>query len=115
MALTYSKLFEPNQIDNAALETLFTVAVLPSTTLLRNGRLRFVNTTAGAVTITCHAVPSGLTASDTNALLKGVSIAANSYVDIDLPVLKAGDFVQAQAGAATSISAHMIDGVLFAS
>lgn len=113
MALTYSKLFEPNQVDNVALETLLTVPASPTTTLLRNGRIRFVNTTAGAVTITCHAVPSGGTASDTTALLKGVSINANSYIDIDLPVMKAGDFVQAQAGAATSISAHMIDGVLF--
>ena len=113
MALTYSKLFEPNQVDNVALETLLTVPASPTTTLLRNGRLRFVNTTAGAVTITCHAVPAAGSASDTNALLKAVSINANSYVDVDLPVLKAGDFVQAQAGAATSISAHMVDGVLF--
>lgn len=113
MALTYKKLFEPNQVDNAALETLLTVPASPTTSLLRNGRIRFVNTTAGAVTITCHAVPVSGTASDVNALLKTVSISANSYLDVDLPVLKAGDFVQAQAGAATSISAHMIDGVLF--
>lgn len=113
MALTYTKLFEPNQVDNVALETLFTVPTTPSTSLLRNGRIRFVNTTVGAVTITCHAVPVAGTASDTNALLKAVSVNANSYVDVDLPVMKAGDFVQAQAGAATSISAHMIDGVLF--
>lgn len=113
MALTYTKLFEPNQVDNAALETLFAVPASPTTSLLRNGRVRFVNTTAGAVTVTCHAVPVAGAASDTNALLKAVSINANSYLDVDLPVMKAGDFVQAQAGAATSISAHMIDGVLF--
>ena len=113
MALTYTKLFEPNQVDNVALETLFTVPVSPTTTLLRNGRIRFTNTTAGAVTITCHAVPASGAASDTNAILKGYSVNANAYVDVDLPVLKAGDFVQAQAGAATSISAHMVDGVLF--
>ena len=113
MALTYTKLFEPNQVDNAALETLLTVPASPTTSLLRNGRIRFVNTTAGAVTITCHAVPVSGAASDANALLKTVSISANGYLDVDLPVLKAGDFVQAQAGAAASISAHMIDGVLF--
>lgn len=113
MTISYAKLFEPNQVNNAALETLYTVPATPTTTLLRNGRIRFVNTTGGAVTITCHAVPVSGAASDTNALLTSYSIAANSSVDVDLPIMKAGDFVQAQAGAATSISAHAIDGVLF--
>lgn len=113
MTVSYPKLFEPNQVDNAALETLYTVPATPATNILRNGRIRFVNTSAGAVTITCHAVPSGGTASATNGLLTSYSIAAYSSTDVDLPIMKAGDFVQAQAGAATSISAHAIDGVLF--
>lgn len=113
MALSYAKLFEPNVVDNAAVETLYTVPASPTTTLLRNGRIRFTNTTGGAVTISCYAVPVAGTASDGNAILKAQSVAANSYVDVDLPIMKAGDFVQAQAGAASSITAHAIDGVLW--
>lgn len=114
MSLSFSKLFEPNQVDNAAAETLYTVPATPSTNLLRAGRVRFSNTTAGAVTIKAWAVPSGGSASDTNVCLPSTSISANSYLDLDLPQMKAGDFLQAQAGAATSISAAAIDGILYA-
>lgn len=111
MALTFSKLFEPAQLTTAA-ATYYTVSASPTTNLLRNGRIRLSNNTAGAVTATVHAVPSGGSASDTNAILKAYSIGANSYIDLDLPLMKAGDFLQALAGAATSISIHAIDGVV---
>jgi len=39
-------------------------------------------------------------------------VAANSYIDADCPLLSAGGFVQAQAGAATSITASHIDGFI---
>ena len=112
MALTYAKLFEPAQLTTS-LVTFYTVAAMPSTNLLRNGRVRLSNTTAGAVSADVHAVPSGGSASDVNALAKGVSVPANSSIDVDLPIMKVGDFLQAKAGAATSISIHAIDGVVF--
>lgn len=112
MALSYSKMFEPVQLTTS-LVTLYTVATTPTTNLLRNGRVRLSNTTAGAVSADVHAVPFGGTASDTNAVAKGISITANSYIDIDLPIMKAQDFVQAKASEATSITIHAIDGVVF--
>ena len=112
MALTYSKLFEPNLVDNAAAETLYTVPATPSTSLLRNARVRFSNVTAGAVTIKAWAVPVSGSATDTNVILPTYSVAANSFLDVDVPLLKAGDFLQAQAGAASSINAQLIDGFL---
>lgn len=112
MALNYSKLFEPNMIDNAAAETIYTVPSTPSTSLLRNGRVRFSNVTVGAVTIKAWAVPLSGSATDTNVCLPTVSVGANSYIDLDVPILKAGDFLQAQAGAASSITAAFIDGFL---
>lgn len=112
MALAWSLLFAPNQLDNAAPETLFTVPTTPATSLLRNGRVRFVNTTAGAVTVTAWAVPLAGTAGDTNCCLPVVSIAAESYTDVDIPIMNAGAFFQAQAGAATSITAVLLDGFI---
>lgn len=110
MALTYSKLFEPNMVDNAAPETLYTVPATPASGLLRQGRVRFANVTAGAVTIKAWAIPLAGSASDTNICLPTLSLAANSYVDLDIPTLKAGDFLQAQAGAGASITSMLIDG-----
>ena len=105
--LSFSQLFAPNQVDNAAPETLYTC---PSGTLTRNMRVRFTNTTAGAVTIEAWAVPTAGSAGDTNACYPQVSIGAESYVDVDIPILTSGDKLQAQAGAASSITAICLDG-----
>ena len=112
MSLAFSKLFAPKQVNNVAPDTLLTVPTSPSNTLLRNGRIRFVNTTGSFVTIKAWAVPSGGSAADTNVFLPTTSIGVNGYVDVDVPVLGAGDFVQAQAGAAASVTAQFLDGFL---
>ena len=112
MTIQFLQLFNPNQVDNAAPETLYTVPATPTAIILRNGRIRFSNPTAGAVTIKAWAVPSGGAAADTNCFLPTASIAAAGYLDVDVPVLAAGGFIQAQAGAAASISALCLDGFL---
>lgn len=112
MAISYSKLFEPTVLTTSA-ATLFTVGATPTSNLLRGGRVRFTNTTAGAVTVTAHCIAAAGSAADGNAIIKAKSIAANDYLDIDLPAMKAGDFLQALASAATSITAHYITGSIF--
>lgn len=112
MALSFYQLFAANQVDNAAPETLFTVPASPAASILRNGRVRFSNTTGGAVTIKAWAVPAAGAAADANVILPTVSIAANSYIDLDVPIMAAGAFMQAQAGAATSITATHVDGFI---
>jgi hypothetical protein len=112
MALTFTKLFAPQQLPNAT-GTIYTCPASPSTTVLKNGRVRLTNTTAGAVTATLYAVPSAGAAADSNAFMKAQSIPANSFVDVDLPTLAAGDTLQGLAGAATSITIHELGGVLY--
>lgn len=113
MAITYIKLFDSNHVNNAAVETLYTVPSTPSTTLLRNGRVRFTNVTGGAVMLDVYAVANAGSPSIANALYYQYSLAANAIIDVDIPVLGAGGSIQAQAGAANSITAHALDGVLF--
>lgn len=110
--LTFSQLFAPNVVDNAAPETLYTVPTTPTTTILRDLRIRFSNTTSGSVTIKAWSVQAAGTAADSNVSLPTTSIAANGFIDIDFPIQAAGGFIQAQAGAATSITASCIDGFL---
>lgn len=110
-SITRSKLFAPEDVDNATPDTLL---IVPANSLLINGRVRFVNHTAGVVTIEAWAVPSGGTAGDTNVMLPTTNIAANSYLDVDVPQMSASDFLQAQAGSATSITAHAMDGAYYA-
>ena len=112
MTISYSSFFTPTVLGVAA-ATLYTVPAAPATSLLRGARIRLTNTTAGPVTVTLHAVPSAGAAADGNAFLKAKSIPANDYVDVDVPIMPAGAFIQALAGAATSITAHMVSGSLF--
>lgn len=111
IATTFLKAFEPNVVDNAAPETLYTVPTTPSTTKAMGFVIRYKNTTGGAVTLTSWAVPLSGTAADGNEVYSG-SIPADDFVDVEYGTLKAGDFIQAQAGAATSITAHFQAGRL---
>lgn len=113
MAVSYSNFFAPTVLTTAA-ATLFTVPTLPATTLLRGGRIRLANTTAGPVTATLHAVPLAGSAAAGNAFLFGKTIAANDFLDVDVPILPSGSFVQGLAGAVTSITASMLSGSYFA-
>lgn len=106
-------LFSSEDVDNAAADTLFTVPNAVSTTILINGRVRFTNHTGSAATIKAWAVPNGGSAGNTNVALPTTTIGANAYLDIDIPQMVAGDFFQAQAGTASSITALALDGAYY--
>ena len=112
MTLTFSELFAPTQVDNAAPETLITVPASPATSLLRNGRIRFANTTVLAATIKAWAVPTAGSPADGNVCLPTTSVAAMGYIDIDVPFIKAGGTLQAQSGTVSSITATYLDGFI---
>ena len=112
MAISYIQ-FMPATVLTTVVSTLFTLPTLPASTLLRGGRIRLTNTTGTAVTATLYAVPLAGTAAAGNVFYPGKSIPANDFIDVDMPLIGPGGFVQALAGAATSITAHMISGSLF--
>lgn len=112
MTTSYSNFMAPTVLGTSAAD-LVTVAATPTTNLLRGGRMRLTNTTAGAVTVTLYAVPPAGSATDGNAFVKAKSVAANDYLDVDVPIMPAGSKVQGLAGAATSITAHMLAGSIF--
>ena len=112
MSITYSNFFPATVLGTTA-GTLFTIGASPASSLLRGGRIRFTNTTAAAVTVTAYNVPSGGTAAAGNAFVSAKSVNANDYVDVDVPIVPAGGFVQALAGSATAITAHMLAGGVY--
>ena len=112
MTISYSQFMAPTVLGAAA-ATLFSIPVLPATNLLRGGRIRLTNTTGAAVTATLYGVPMAGVAGAGNAFLSGKSIAANDYLDVDVPMLVSGGSVSALAGVAASITAHMVSGSLF--
>lgn len=112
MPLSFNQLFASKLVNNAAADTLFTVPASPSSNTLRNCRIRFANVTAGPVTIKAWGVPAAGAAADANVFQPTQSILANSFIDVDVPVMSAGGFIQAQAGAVSSITALVLDGFI---
>lgn len=112
MTTSYSNFFAPTVLTTSA-ATLYTVPATPTASLLRGGRMRFTNTTAGAITVTAYAVPPAGTAAAGNAFVSAKSVAAGDYLDADVPIMPAGAFIQALASANTSITAHMLSGSVF--
>jgi hypothetical protein len=111
MANQFSQLFTPVVLPAAA-ASLWPMPTTNSNTILRNGRVRLTNTTGGSVSVTLYADVAATASSAANACLSAFSIAGNSFADVDLPVLKAGDTLRGFASAAASITMHHIDGFL---
>ncbi len=98
MPMSYTKLFEPVALGLAA-ATIFTVPSGAASTLLRGCIVRITNTTASPVSATLYSVPLAGANGATNNFFPGMSIGANSYQDVQVPQMKAGDFLQGFAGA----------------
>lgn len=112
MAIAYQKFFPPTLLTTSD-ATIYTVPSVPATTLLRNARVRLTNFTASATTARVHAVPNGGSIGTTNTFFYDVTIPADDYVDVDVPIMAAGDTIQARAGTASAVNIQAISGGLF--
>lgn len=74
-----------------------TIYTTPALTRTMVKDIDLCNTTAGALTVNVHLVPSGGAAGTGNALLYGTSIAANTTLQwTGVQVMNAGDTIQVQ-------------------
>lgn len=74
-----------------------TVYTVPASTRTMLKEIDICNTTAGALTVNVHLVPSAGTAGTGNALFYGTSINANSTLQWSgVQVMNAGDTIQVQ-------------------
>jgi ABC-type transport system involved in Fe-S cluster assembly fused permease/ATPase subunit len=113
MSVTYKKLFEPTILTTSA-ATIFTLnssAGAVDSTILENLVLRVMNYTAGAITVSGYAIASGGTASDDEYFCKAMSIPANDYALVTVPVMAFGGFIQMLASSNTSITVHHESGL----
>lgn len=112
MTISYSSFFAPTVLTTTA-AALYLVPATPLSNLLRGGRVRFTNTTGAAVTVTAYALPAAGTVGVANAFVSSKSVAANDYLDVDVPILPAGATLEALASAGASITAHMLGGGIY--
>lgn len=103
---TNKKLCSAQQITNAA-ATYYTV---PANTTAILKRLTFVNTSAGAVTVTFYLIASGGSAGDSNTYVKARTLAVSETwapSEIENITMSAADFIQAKSDTNTAVTIHL--------
>jgi hypothetical protein len=111
MANQFTQLFTPTVLGTTS-GVIYTMPTSPTTTILRNGRVRLVNTSAATRTVTLYNDVTATASSSANSCLTGYSIAAGNFLDLDTPVLKAGETLRGLADATPGVTVHHIDGFL---
>ena len=114
----YVKLWEPNQINNAANEVIYTAtkgaATGPSSSIgvVKNISAVISNTTALAATVEVWVIPSGGSAGDTKKLINGETVPANGRLSFTVSDMSVGDSIEAKAGTATALTIHCTSGIV---
>ena len=110
--LSFTQLFPTTALTGSA-ATIYT-APTTAGTLVKGLRVRFTNTNVStANSVTLYNIPLAGSAATANAALSAVSIPANDYLDVDLPVLPAGGFIQAFASTTLEVNISQISGQIF--
>jgi hypothetical protein len=111
-AIVIQQFFAPTVLTGSAVTLGTPVPSSPASSTLQNARIRFTNTDTAIHTVTAYAVPLSGTAGTGNCFLNAESIAPNSHLDVDVPVLAAGGFIQALADSASKITAFSLGGTV---
>jgi hypothetical protein len=112
MSTQVAKLFEPVMLT-ASTATLYTAPASPATVVIPNMQLMLTNTsTTTTYSATLYAVPVAGSASTTNMFLNARGLAAGESIEVNVPTLKAGDFVQGLASTSSVINVQFLGGVI---
>lgn len=112
MAINYQKFFQPTTLTASA-AIIYTVPASPVSNLLRGSRVRLTNTTTSPKTAKLYAVPSGGSIADSCVFFADQTVPANGYVDVDIPILAAGDTIQALASVTPGVNIQAMAGGVF--
>lgn len=112
MSINYQKFFAPTTLTTSAV-VIYTVSASPSSNLFRGGRVRLTNSTSAPKTARLHAVPASGAVADVNAFFFDQTVPAFGYVDVDVPILAAGDTIQALASATPGVGIQAMTGGVF--
>ena len=112
MSINYQKFFQPITLTTSAV-VIYTVPATPLSNLFRGGRVRLTNSTSAPKTARLHAVPAAGAVADTNSFFFDQTIPAFGYVDVDVPILAAGDTIQALASATPGVGIQAMTGGVF--
>ncbi len=110
MGLVYGKQFSAQYVSNSV-TTIFTLTSSMTTATIRNMRIRLINSSVGAVSVSAYIVPNGGSSGNDN-IFYTASLAAGAMIELDVPQMAKGDSLQASAATATSVTIHDVDSVI---
>jgi hypothetical protein len=111
MAINYAKFFAPTVLTTTV-ATIYAGFTAPGNQILRGGRIRLTNTTTSSITPTVYAVPNAGTAGVGNSFFNA-TLGPLQSIDVDVPILAAGDTIQAKCDTATACTMQAMNGGLF--
>lgn len=91
---------------------IYTVPSSPSSLTFYGGRVRFANFDTVTHSVTMYAVPSGGAPATSNEVLAAKPIAANDFIDVDVPILGPGMTIRALADAGAAVNMSQLAGFL---
>jgi hypothetical protein len=112
MGMSYSKLFEPTLLT-ATPATILTVPSGSASMLLKGAIVRLTNTSNSPVSVSLYSVPVAGSNGATNNFFPAKSVPANDYIDVQVPQMKAGDFLQGSAVTASVVNIQPIAGAYY--
>lgn len=112
MTVTVIQMFAPTTLTTTA-ATLYTLSTVPAQAVMARGRIRFTNTDSSQRAVTAYAVQPAGAATVTNTFCPALVVQAGNVLDVDVPVLVAGGFIQAKVDSGVAVGASSLDGVVF--
>ena len=116
---TFFKFFQPSQLQVTNAGLISTVPALNPVTNQALGAsslvgvvVRLTNTTGVDATATLYAVPASLQVGAANEFYPGLTVKANSFIDVNVPVLLVGDTLWGFSGTANAITISFMAGTL---
>lgn len=120
----YIKLFQPSILGTTAAQIASIPAKNPNTNQLLNGgvflggQVRLTNSSSAAVSATLYAVPAPAhnvqaQVAQSNDFCPGLSVPANGNLDVNMPVMWAGDQLWASASTTGALTIHHMNGNIF--
>lgn len=112
MGMNYTKLFEPTLLTATA-ATILTVPSSSASMLLKGGIVRLTNTSATPVSVSLYSVPAAGSNGAVNQFFPAKSVPANDYLDVQVPQMRAGDFLQGSAITPDVVNIQAIAGAYY--
>lgn len=108
----YQRFFSPQMLSTVP-ALIYQLSASPTSLISRGWRVRLSNVSNASTSVTLYNVPNGASPQLQNEIVNAGPVPANSYVDIDIPIMGPGDALWASSGINAALVLHLLNGILY--